>query len=147
MLVQEGRGWKETRPSAALGKSDGEAGVAHAESLGYPATANLWLDVEGITDPAATASDVIAYAEAWHTAVHGKFVPGYYVGPLGKLDAAQLGALPFEHFWKSGTDVPTPAGRGYQLVQHPPRTVGGVQVDENITQADEQGRAVLWMAP
>lgn len=147
MLVQEGRGWKETRPSAALGKSDGEAGVAHAESLGYPATANLWLDVEGITDPAATASDVIAYAEARHTAVHGKFVPGYYVGPLGKLDAAQLGALPFEHFWKSGTDVPTPTGRGYQLVQHPPRTVGGVQVDENITQADEQGRAVLWMAP
>jgi hypothetical protein len=39
MLVQEGRGRKETRPTAALGKGDGEAGVAHARELGYPATA------------------------------------------------------------------------------------------------------------
>ncbi len=146
MLVQEGRGWKETRPTAGLGKLDGETGVAHARELGYPASANLWLDIETVIHP-STAADVIAYAEAWHTAVKGNFVPGYYVGPDGKLDAAQLGALPFEHFWKSGAKVPTPAGRGYQLVQHSPRPVGGVEVDVNITQADEQGRGVFWMAP
>lgn len=147
MLVQEGRGWKETRPTAALGKRDGEAGVAHALELGYPAGANLWLDIEGITNPEVTASDVIAYAEAWHAAVERSFVPGYYVGPVGKLDAAQLGALPFEHFWKSGTKVPVPAGRGYQIVQHPPRTVGGVKVDVNITQTDEKGQVVRWVGP
>ena len=74
-------------------------------------------------------------------------MPGYYVGPIGKLDAGQLGALPFHHFWKSGTRVPTPKGRGYQMTQHPPREVAGVQVDLDRTQKDERGDSVRWLAP
>jgi len=146
MLVQEGRGFEKTRPTSALGASDGQAAVAHASSVGYPKEGLVWLDVEAVVAPGATPSDVTAYAKAWYDAVAPHFDPGYYVGPAGILDAEGLGELPFERFWKSGTDVPTPTGRGYQLVQHPPRTVAGVSVDLDTTQADERGQRVRWLA-
>lgn len=145
MLVQEGRGFETTVPSSALGSADGKAGVEHATSLDYPKDGLLWLDVESVVAPGASANDVIAYATAWYDVVSKAFVPGYYVGPAGKLSAEELGALPFEHFWKSGTEVPTPSGRGYQMIQHPPETLASVNVDIDTTQADERGGRVRWL--
>lgn len=152
LLVQEGRGWHQTVPTAALGTSDGTLTVQEATALGYPSDAVVFLDVESVVAEAARPEDVIAFATAWHDAVKGSFVPGYYVGPGGKLDAAQLGALPFQHFWKSGTDVPAPAGRGYQLTQHRyeergKNVVGGVGIDYDVTQNDDRGGALRWLAP
>lgn len=151
-LVQIGRGWRHTIPTADRGRSDGELAVNKAKALGYPAGAVVFLDIESVLDKDAKAEDVIVFATAWHDAVEGSFVPGYYVGPSGRLTAAQLGALPFQHFWKSGTKVPTPSGRGYQLTQHRYRERGknvvhGVGIDYDITQNDEQGTALPWLAP
>ncbi|MCH9688250.1 MAG: DUF1906 domain-containing protein [Deltaproteobacteria bacterium] len=152
LLVQEGRGWHSTVPTAQRGTSDGQLAVEEAQALGYPAGGVVFLDVESVLDADATAQDVITFATAWHAAVKGSFVPGYYVGPGGKLTAEQLGGLPFEHFWKSGTRVPTPAGRGYQLTQHRytdrgDNVVGGVSIDYDVTQDDERGDALVWLAP
>ena len=145
MIVQQGAGWKDRAPSEELGKRYGRAAVEGAQAVGYPKEAALFLDVESVEQ--GNSKDVIAYAEAWYAEVAPHFVPGFYVGPNPKLSAEQLAALPFEHFWKSGTKVPTPAGRGYQNIQHPPITVAGVEVDVDVTQKDERGNSLPWLQP
>ncbi|MEM7155287.1 MAG: glycoside hydrolase domain-containing protein [Myxococcota bacterium] len=147
MLVQEGRGFRQTRPSAELGERDARAAVAHAEHLGYPRQGTLWLDMEAITAPGTTADDVMNYARRWHEVVDEHYSPGYYVGPVGKLDGDQLGSLPFEHFWKSAARVPTPTGRGYQLLQGHHREIAGVVVDPDTAQDDDQGGRALGLSP
>lgn len=151
ILVQEGRGWKTAIPNAELGRHDGKLAVAEAQKLGYPPGAVVFLDVESVRAPGSNAQDVISFATAWHEEVKDVYATGYYVGPSGKLDAAQLGSLPFDHFWKSGTRVPTPAGRGYQLTQHRyakrgENSVAGVGIDYDITQADARGVQLPWLA-
>ena len=150
LLVQQGRGWHKTLPSAALGARDGRRAVAEAAALGYPAGATLFLDVESVRVHAATPSDILDFASSWHTVVKSTYRPGYYVGPGGRLSAPQLASLPFEHFWKSGAEVPEPTKRGFQLTQHRHadkrrNTVHGVSIDFNITQPDERGDALTWL--
>lgn len=151
-LVQIGRSWSDTLPTAELGTKDATFAVNEAAALGYPAGAIVFLDIEGIENPSVTSQHVIDYATAWHETLKNHFVPGYYVGPNGRLNADELGSLPFTHFWKSGTDVPSPTGRGYQITQHryqdaQENEVSGVGIDYDVTQHDEQGDTIPWVAP
>ncbi|HTD35752.1 MAG TPA: hypothetical protein VK665_19035, partial [Candidatus Elarobacter sp.] len=93
---------------------------------------------------------VIAYANAWFDAVaaHG-YVPGVYIGDRAGLSGQQLfEALKFQHYWKSGSDVPDVAKRGYQMVQTipgNPSSIGGVSIDTNVTQTDRLGGNARWL--
>lgn len=129
MLVQQGAGWHDRSPSAALGDRHGRAAVEGAQRVGYPASAVLWLDLESVGD--ATSDEVRSYAEAWFEAVAGDYSPGLYVGPGIGLTDAELGALSFRHYWRSGATQRSPADTPYAVTQHPPVEVAGHRVDED----------------
>lgn len=147
MPVQHVRypGWL---PTAALGQQDGTNAASHAGAIGFPPGVNVWCDLEGVGASAA-AADVAAYCNAWHDAVAAAgYVPGLYVGASAGLDGQQLYAeLRFQHYWKSESNVPAVAVRGYQMVQSPaPALVDGVSIDRDVTQTDNLGGQVLWLA-
>lgn len=147
MAIQhvEGPGWT---PSAELGTNYGLAAAANAHEVGLPGGVNVWLDLEGI-NYATSASDVIAYCNAWCDAVTAAgYLPGIYVGANAILSGDQLyWRLKTKHYWKSGSSVPDIPQRGYQLNQRivPGDTVAGVQIDRDVTQTDHFGDAVQWL--
>ncbi|MES2947633.1 MAG: DUF1906 domain-containing protein [Pseudomonadota bacterium] len=139
-------GWQ---PTAALGTQYGGTAASHAQTIGFPAGVNVWCDLEGV-DSATTASDAIAYCNAWYTAVASAgYAPGLYVGANCGLSGQQLYQdLEFQHYWKSESQVPVVATRGYQMVQSlVAQPVFGIGIDSDVTQADALGGRVLWLAP
>ena len=147
MPVQHVRaqGWT---PSRELGVSDGLAAAYHAFCIGFPAGVNVWCDLEGIASP-IDPQEVIDYAKAWFATVAATpYLPGLYVGAGSILTANTLGfQLPFEHYWKSMSQVPEPAGRGYQMVQSATTTVAGIAIDPDRTGTDQRGGQVQWLSP
>jgi len=146
MAVQHVRpeGWS---PTGAVGQSDGTNAAGKAAAIGFPAGVNIWCDLEGMNQ-AAAAQDVIAYCTAWYQAVlAGGFVPGLYVGANAILSGQQLYDLPFQHYWKSLSNVPAIPVRGYQMIQTLiPKPVNGIGIDQDVTQTDQQGGQALWLA-
>lgn len=139
-------GWM---PTADLGSQDGAAAASHAQAIGFPVGVNVWCDLEGISTSAAVA-DIIGYCNAWYAAVAlAAYVPGLYVGTSIELTGEQLyDSLPFEHYWKSASNVPVVASRGYQMVQTlQSGTVNDVGIDHDVTQTDSLGGQVQWLAP
>lgn len=96
---------------------------------------------------AATANDVIAYCTAWFAAVDASgYVPGLYVGYAAILTGEQLYSLPFQHYWRSQSQVPDVPTRGYALVQLLPSvTANGIAIDVDFTQNDNEKGQVLWV--
>ncbi len=146
MVVQHVRfpGWK---PSAAVGTADGQTAVEHALAAGVGTGTCLWCDLEGI---AGSAEDTIAHANAWATAVRAAaYDPGVYVGAGVPLTGAQLfEALTVQRYWKSLSQVPNVATRGYQMVQRAGGPlVAGVSIDRNRIQTDAKGGLPIWFAP
>jgi len=145
MPVQHVRypGWM---PTASLGQQDGTHAASHAGAIGFPPGVNVWCDLEGVGASAA-AADVVAYCNAWYTAVAAAgYAPGLYVGASAGLNGQQLYELQFQHYWKSESNVPAVAVRGYQMVQSPaPAPVEGVSIDRDVTQTDNLGGQVLWL--
>lgn len=136
-------------PDAQLGSEYGARAGANAQALGFPAGINVWCDLEGCGAQAGVAG-VLAYCKAWYAAVAEQgYVPGLYVGASSVLDGQELYAdLPFRHYWKSESHVDPVAQRGYQMVQSPlAGTVYGMSIDLDLTQADQLGGQVLWLAP
>lgn len=133
-------------PSASVGGEYGSNAASNAASIGLPVGMNLWCDLEGIAG-GTNAADVIDYCQAWYSAVHNAgYVPGLYVGANCILSGEQLYSnLSFQHYWKSLSNVPTVANRGFQLVQHAGSTVNGIGIDIDFTQNDNMGGAVLWV--
>jgi hypothetical protein len=140
-----GAGWS---PTAALGSSDGVHAAYHAFVIGFPPGVNIWCDLEGV-EPVASAQQVINYCNAWFDAVDAAgYVPGIYVGADAILEGPTLRhSLKFAHYWKSLSRVPDIPGRGYQMIQSNEHDANGVSIDENRTQTDLLGGAVLWLAP
>ena len=138
-------GWS---PSAALGNTHGQNAANNAASIGFPPGVNVWLDLEGI-NAGASAQAVADYCSAWSGAVSGAgFVPGLYVGANAILNSQQLYDLPFEHYWKSESDVPSVATRSYQMVQSfVGQPVNGIGIDQNITYIDDEGGVPQWLQP
>jgi hypothetical protein len=144
MAVQHTRvpGWT---PSAALGSSDGSAAAHNAVVAGLPAGVTIWVDLEGISGAPA---DVEAYVKAWFTEVRGAgYDAGAYVGGGVGLDESQLYALPVDRYWRSFSEVPNVARRGYCMMQlYPTTTVGSISVDLDIIQKDYLGGLPRWLA-
>ncbi len=139
-------GWQ---PTAALGTQYGAAAASHAQTVGFPAGVNVWCDLEGVAT-GASASNVIAYCNAWYAAVASAgYVPGLYVGANCGLDSQQLYDLQFQHYWRSESgSAPVVATRGYQMTQSfVPDPVFGIGIDSDVTQADALSGRVLWLAP
>lgn len=132
-------GWA---PTAALGQSHGSSAATDAQGVGFPPGTSVWVDLEGVSS-SSSSSDVIAYCEAWYSAVSAAgYVPGLYVGYSSGLTAAELSALPFQSFWRSASSVPTPS-RGYQMTQG--RQEGSI--DPDFSSNDACGGQALWLAP
>jgi hypothetical protein len=101
MLVQHPRDFSRRKPSARLGRLDGQAALAWARVLGYPRGASIWLDLASLEH--ASRDQLSDYALAWFERVSGAgWRPGCRVGP---------GGAPIERtpLWRSGRDV---TGRG-----------------------------------
>ncbi|MEM9459006.1 MAG: glycoside hydrolase domain-containing protein [Myxococcota bacterium] len=146
MIVQEGAGFKDQKPTRQLGAFNGTNASKYARELGYPPKAMLWVDVEAVED--GTAQDVFEYVSAWASAVSPLYTPGLYVGEDIKLSDEQLSRLPIEHFWRAGADHhEVPSGRGFQLIEHGHSQVAGLTVDDDLTQDDKDGGSVLWLQP
>jgi hypothetical protein len=139
-------GWS---PSQALGTTNGQNAATHAHNIGFPPGINVWLDLEGVKT-SATHKSVIDHCNAWFAEVRNAgFVPGIYVGARAILTGDELfWRLQTTHYWKSGSNVPNIPQRGYQMIQKiiANDTVGGVEIDRNLTQTDGFGGAVQWLA-
>lgn len=152
MAVQHVRfaGW---HPSAALGAQDGGSAARQAPVCGLLPGLPLWVDLEEVA-ATATADDVNAYVEAWVSAVQGAgYGSGAYIGAglPGNMDEHALWHLAVERYWRSESNVPNVANRGYQLLQlypqcevervfpNAPASVRGIQIDVDITQSDYRG--------
>jgi hypothetical protein len=148
LLVQHPRlpGWT---PTAALGTQDGQAAVANARQVGYPHSAHLVLDIEGVAQGVA-AADVTAFANAWSSVV---LTAGYqamlYIGFDAVLKADELFALPqFNQYWSDigHRQVTT---RGCSVKQLAETSVPGsdFRIDPDQLAPDLLGGRPTWMAP
>ena len=137
------QGWS---PSKALGQQHGQDASANADNAGFPVSVNLWCDLEGVNS-SAQAQDVIDYCEAWYQAVSAAgFIPGLYVGAGTLLNGRQLYDLPFQHYWRSQSQVPDIPHRGYQVIQlGPPIQINGILIDLDVVLVDSQGGAAQWL--
>jgi hypothetical protein len=145
MPVQHARkqGWS---PKQARGQQDGEEASVNAKTFGFPDRVNLWCDLEGVKS-STQAQDVMGYCEAWYEAVSAAgYVPGLYVGAGALLDGKQLYELPFQHYWRSQSQVPDIPHRGYQIIQLGPSIqINGVWIDLDVALNDNQGGAAQWL--
>lgn len=139
-------GW---RPSASLGAEHGENAATHASNIGLPSGVCLWCDLEGVASNTPSSS-VIAYVEAWAGAVQSAgFTPSLYVGYSCGLSGQQLYQdLSLQHYWRSMSDVPDVAVRGYQMRQSRAQSViNGLTVDVDQAGPDRLGGEVIWVTP
>ena len=85
---------------------------------------------------------------AAHAIKQGGSPPGVYVGWGLPFSSSELyWSLAFTGYWKSLSDVPDVAVRGYQMIQHGPanQLVCGVTVDIDTIQADQKGNVPQWL--
>lgn len=136
MAVQHVRtpGWI---PNGAMGTEDGKNAVYNANNAGLIAGVTIWLDLEGINNSTSHQS-VIDYCKYWYNEVKSaNYLPGLYVGDGCILDPDELYDLPFTRYWKSISDVPIVATRGYCMTQslysYP---VFGISIDRDIVNRD-----------
>jgi hypothetical protein len=136
--------------SAETGTEDGQRLAVSALALGFPPDATLWNDQEDGVPSELIAS---AYATAWWLAAAREGVrdPGLYVGAGSGFEDPNVlhKSVPFRHYWRSFSDVPNVAVRGYQMIQlFPPNDlVAGVRIDGNVVQSDYlRGLPVLAIA-
>jgi hypothetical protein len=132
-------------PTAALGQQYGKYGGEYLNGIGYGKLAVAFLDLEMVS-PHAEPADTIAYCKAWFDEITAAgFTPGLYVGWQTGLTQLQLYALPFKSYWKGyNADIPVPV-RGYQILQEPQETLGGITFDPNTVQADRLKDLPYWL--
>lgn len=140
-------GWQ---PSGDLGALDAKHHVAECDAIGIPKGATVWLDLEG---PGGHAQDVIDHVTNWANIVRGSgYDPGLYCGWGTLLTSEELYQLPVDRYWKSQSRVTDSAGQlaepkcgwcQYQLFPSVMR--GGVWVDLNVIQEDNQTRLPTWV--
>jgi hypothetical protein len=138
-------GWM---PTGALGWAHGLVAIQDVDLVGFPPGVCVALDLEGVNASAA-AADIIAYCNSWWSALSALYVPLLYVGANCGLSGEQLFAdLKFQRYWKSLSEVPVPAPRGFCLVQSAsPASYSGLAVDLDAAQVDSLQGAVTWLAP
>lgn len=144
VTYSRGVGWI---PSEAVGRTDGDAAVAHAQALDVPRGATLWLDLEGCAGPPRATSD---WAETAAIVLRNAgYECGLYVGAMpGGLDADGLWKLRgVTRYWRSCSRVPEPSVRGFCMSQLRPHNqhVGPVWCDVNVVENDYRGDRPHWV--
>jgi hypothetical protein len=130
--------------SGPLGSADGLRAATQAHALGFPSGATLWCDLE------SWSGDAVSYVNEWSACVvAGGYEAGLYVGyAASPLSGTVLAALASTAYWRSCSNVPTPSGIGWQMMQlyKPNQVLAGIQVDWNIVQDDFRGRLPTFAA-
>jgi hypothetical protein len=136
-------GWA---PTAALGTTHGTYAGAYGKAIGYPPGGPIYCDLEEVA-PGTVAQDVIDYVNRWAAAVSAAgYAPGLYCGWNIVLTAAQLYEdLQIKSYWKAYNYDNGVATRGFQIVQHPQKTLDAVVYDPDTIQADELGDLPVWV--
>jgi hypothetical protein len=146
-IVQHVRysGWK---PSAILGQNDAQMALNHLTQVGIPKGITVYVDLEGVAS-GTPASDIIAYANTWHDIISkAGYIPGIYIGANAYLSSEQLyNSLKFQHYWKSLSNVPDVAVRGYEMVQLRQINKLGILIDEDVVITDNQGNTPIFIFP
>jgi hypothetical protein len=126
-------------PTAALGTSHGQYMAAYGKAIGYPTGSPMYCDIESVATGTA-AKDVIDYFTNWASEVTAAgYVAGLYVGWEPGMSPQQIYDLPTKSYWRAyNYDDGVPV-RGFQIVQHTEKTLGGVTFDPNTVQVDELG--------
>ena len=124
-------------------ETDGAHTVARLAALGIPKGVTVWLDVERVSAPLDKAT-LTASINAWARAVTlAGYEPGLYVGAGCPLSSAELYALLVVRYWRSASDVPNVAVRGYCMTQLRPLQVyvagASVFVDVDVVEPDFKG--------
>ena len=137
---------KEWSPNQAMGQQDGQEAAANAATVGFPERVSLWCDLEGVKS-STQALEVIDYCKAWYRAVNAAgYLPGLFVGAGAILTSQQLYDLPFQHYWRSQSQVPDIPNRGYQIIQlSPSLQVNGVWIDLDVALDDNEGGMAQWL--
>lgn len=131
----------------AQATSRAQQALQWAQQTGYPTGAMIWLDWESADVSPAFG---VQWINQWATVVQqGGYVPGIYVGAPQPLDATTLYyALIVQHYWKSLSQVPPVAVRGYQLVQVSDSTdLAGLACDADVVTGDALGGMPLCWLP
>jgi hypothetical protein len=135
-------------PTGALGAEYGAYAVQYLkEIVQAPPGFCVFLDLE-MVNPASKAEDIIAYAQQWYEALYqAGFVPSLYVGWQSGLSADQLYSLSFKNYWSAYNNDTPVATRGFQMIQKTQKSIVGIEIDPNLTQADHLGDSVIFLAP
>jgi hypothetical protein len=135
--------WK---PTGDLGFQYGRTCADELDHIGLPPGTIAVLDLEGVAD-AATAEQVIAYCNQWHSVVASRgFVPCLYIGwESGLTGRDAYWRLRFTRYWGAynvNSDQ-APAVRGFQLQQQKQVKVGGIMVDPLVANPDKLGSSFI----
>lgn len=144
MSVQHGRssGWSE-----ATGRVDGENAARHHLAASLPFDDSMGCDLEGLF---SSKAQIIDYAGAWFDraiAVGCTWLDAY-IGSGVLLSSLELRQdLGFHLYWRSASDVPDVAVRGYAMIQLSPLdkvSIGETLVDLDAVQTDHLGNRHRW---
>ena len=131
--------------TAMMGQLDGTHAVSSAHALGVPDGVALWCDLE------SWAGDAVSYVNEWSSAVaDAGFIAGLYVGwSANPLTGAELAGLKCTAYWRSCSEVPEPAGIGWQMMQLFPgdQASGSILVDYDVVCSDWKGRFPVFVGP
>lgn len=137
-LIQHVRysGWD---PRDHSGTFDAAAAAEHALSVGYPTTAHIWNDLEGIR-PGCSDIAMRVFLESWSGRMPAyPYGAGLYVGYQQPLTAEQLYLLHTFDTYGSDAGHRKVETRGVSFQQGLQTTVGGAQIDSDELAADLLG--------
>lgn len=145
MIVQHAPepGWS---PSVAVARGWAEAAVENTLALNIPRGITIWNDHEGVS-MSSTPAQISAHINAWSKVVlDAGFQPGLYVGFDSGLSADQLYYdLSLTRYWKSASNVPAPAKRGFCMQQMlVSGVIANVAYDKDIISLDSLGGIPNW---
>lgn len=143
VTYSRGAGWV---PSFELGCYDAEKAIARLKELKMPHGVTVWLDLEGCD---STANKTKLWINAWSLAIRkANYEAGLYVGANpGGMDSESLWKLPFvNRYWRSCSNVPEPASRGWCMQQLKPwnHKLGSLTVDIDVIESDYKGDRPTW---
>ncbi len=134
-------------PTINTGKDWGANAREFAKLVGYEQGCIIYLDLEDVNiDYKEKQQDIIDYCNAWYDEVIQFYTPGIYIGWHSFLSSIQLhDDLKFKHYWKSLSNVPEPAVRGFEMTQHSGGTKFGIQIDIDYVIGDKIGNTPIFM--
>ncbi len=149
-IVQHCPGKPGILPSKELGIEYGKNAALFSEQAGYKIGCIVYLDLEDVNaDYKNRQTNIIAYCNAWHDEVKkAGYLPGIYIGFNTFLTGEQLyNKLKFTQYWKSFSNVPDVAVRGYSMFQKVQEVICGITLDTDEAMPDNKGDMPVFMCP